>query len=188
LKLPGVPYDHIRLECDAQHFYRAAELETSPDAKTWQFAARGTIYQTADQSSLGLGFVERHDRYLRLRIFNRDDRPMSVRRVVVETTARLVKFAVVHSEGRFLLFTGNPDAKAPSYDFAAVLEREAPQPDVRATLLAPSVNPGYHPLPAPQKPWSERYPQLLYGTLAVAIAVMGYIAIRYLLKIKSASP
>ena len=54
-------------------------------------------------------------------------------------------------------------------------------------LLAPAANPGYRPPPPPVKPWSERYPQLLYGTLAVAILVMGYVTVRFLLKVKNAS-
>jgi hypothetical protein len=187
LKQAGVPYDRIRLESGEAHFYRAAELETSTDAKTWHFVASGTIYQTASESSPALAFGEHHDRYLRLRIFNGDDKPIPVKNVVVECTVRVLKFALAVDAEQFYLFTGNPDAKGPSYDFAAVVAREAPRPEVSATLLASSANPGYRPPPPPVKPWSERYPQLLYGTLALAIMVMGYVTIRFLLKVKSAA-
>ncbi len=186
LKQAGVPYDRVRLE-SGSHYYRAAELETSKDGKDWRFAATGTIFQTASEPSTGLTFGERHERFLRLRIFNGDDKPIPVKRVAVEATVRLLKFALAAGAGQPYLFTGNPDAKAPSYDLAAVLAREAPQPEVRATLLAPAGNPGYRSPPPPVKPWSERYPQLLYGTLAVAILVMGYVTVRFLLKVKSAS-
>ena len=187
LKQAGVPYDRVRLESQPSQYYRAAELETSKDGKDWRFAASGTIFQTANEPCAGLTFGERHERYLRLRIFNGDDKPIPVKNVVIEATVRLVKFALASSAGQFYLFTGNPDAKAPAYDFAAVLAREAPQPEVRATLLTPSANPGYRPPPPPVKPWSERYPQLLYGTLAVAILVMGYITVRFLFKVKNAA-
>jgi hypothetical protein len=186
LKQPGVPYDRIRLDSGQSHFYRAAELETSTDAKDWRYAASGTIYQTADESSDELTFTPRHDRYLRLRIFNGDDKPITVKSVVVETTVRLLKFRLAGS-GTFRLFTGNPDAKPPAYDFAAVIAREAPQPEVHAVLQAPLSNPGYRPPPPPVKPWSERYPQVLYGTLVIAILVMGYVTIRLLLKVKRAT-
>jgi hypothetical protein len=176
LKQAGVPYDWIRLESGEAHFYRAAELETSTDSKTWQFTASGTIYQTTSESSPALAFGEHHDRYLRLRIFNGDDRPIPVKNVVLESTVRLLKFALAGGAQQFYLFTGNPDARA----------REAPQPEVSAALLASSANPAYRPAPPPVKPWSERYPQLLYGTLALAIVVMGYVTIRFLLKVKSA--
>jgi Protein of unknown function (DUF3999) len=186
LKQAGVPYDRVRLESDSR-YYRAAELETSKDGKDWRFAASGTIFQTANEPSPGLTFGERHERYLRLRIFNGDDKPIPVKDVVIEATARLLKFALTSNAGPFYLFTGNPDAKAPFYDFAAILAREAPQPEVRAVLLAPADNPGYRPPPPPVKPWSERYPQLLYATLAIAILFMGYITVRFLFKVKNAS-
>ena len=185
LKQSGVPYDRIRVEAAPAHYVRAVELETSTGAKDWHFVASGTIYQTAGDSSDSLTFGERHDRYLRLRIFNGDDQPVPVNRIVLEDTVRLLKFPL--GAGQSYLFAGNPQAKAPSYDFAAVLAREPAQPEVRAVLLAPSANPGYRPPPPPVKPWSERYPQLLYGTLALAIVVMGYITVRFMLKVKKAS-
>ena len=186
LKQAGVPYDRIRLDSGPSHFYRAAELETSTDGKDWRYAASGTIYQTADESSDGLTFAPRHDRYLRLRIFNGDDKPITVKSVMLETTVRQLKFRLAGS-GTLRLFTGNPDAKPPAYDFAAVIAREAPQPQIQAVLQTPAINPGYRPPPPPVKPWSERYPQVLYGTLVIAILVMGYVTIRFLLKVKSAA-
>ena len=186
LKQAGVPYDRIRLDSGPTHFYRAAELETSTNGKDWRYAASGTIFQTADESSDGLTFTPRHDRYLRLRIFNGDDKPITVKSAVLETTVRQLKFRLAGG-GTFRLFTGNPDAKPPAYDFAAVIAREAPQPEVHAILQAPAVNAGYRPPPLPVKPWSERYPQVLYGTLVIAILVMGYVTIRFLLKVKRAT-
>ena len=187
LKQSGVPCDRVRVESGPSPFFRAVELETSANRRDWHFAAAGTIYQTPGESSPGLEFSERHERYLRLRIFNGDDKPIPVASIVLETTVRLLKFALADGAGPFNLFTGNPEAKVPHYDFAAVLAREAPQPEVPANLLQPSANPGYRPPPPPVKPWSERYPQLLYGTLALAILVMGYITVRFLLKVKSAA-
>jgi len=186
LKQAGVPYDRIRLDSGPSHFYRAAELETSTDAKDWRYAAGGTIFQTANESSDGLAFAPRHDRYLRLRIYNGDDKPIPVKSVVLEATVRLVKFRLA-GVGTFRLLTGNPDANAPAYDFAAVIAREAPQPEVPAILQSPAPNLAYRPPPPPVKPWSERYPQVLYGALIIAVLVMGYITIRFMLKVKGAA-
>jgi uncharacterized protein DUF3999 len=183
LKQAGVPYDRIRLDSGPSHFYRAAELETSSDGKDWRYAASGTIFQTAEESSEGLAFSPLHDRYLRLRIYNGDDKPIPVNSVVLETTVRLMKFRLAGG-GTFRLLTGNPDAKSPAYDFAAVLAREAPQPEIPAVLQAPAPNPAYRPSPPPVKPWSERYPQVLYGVLVIAILVMGYVTVRFMLKVK----
>lgn len=186
LKQPGVPYDRIRLDSGASHFYRAAELETSADAKNWRYAASGTIYQTVNENSDALAFSPRHDRYLRLRIFNGDDKPIPVKSVVLENAVRLVKFRLA-GVGTYHLLTGNPDAKPPAYDFAAVIARETPQPEIQAVLQAPSINRDYRPPPPPVKPWSERYPQVLYGVLVMAILVMGYVTIRFMLKVRGAA-
>jgi len=183
LKQSGVPYDRVRLDSDPSYYYRAAELETSSDGRDWRLAATGTIFQTASEPSQGLTFAERHERHLRLRIFNGDDKPIPVKSVVVEATVRLLNFTLASSAGPFFLFTGNQQAKAPSYDLAAILAREAPQPEARAVLLPPVANPRYRP---PTPPWSERYPQLLYTILALAILVMGYVTVRFLLKVKNA--
>ncbi len=186
LKQPGIPYDRVRFDSGPSHFYRAAELETSSDGKDWRYAASGAIFQTADESFDALTFPSRHERYLRLHIFNGDDKPIPVKSVVLETTVRLVKFRLA-SGGTFRLLAGNPDAKPPAYDLAAVIAREAPQPEVQAILRAPTLNPGYRPPPPPVKPWSERYPQVLYGVLVIAILVMGYVTIRFMLKVKGAA-
>src|SRR5579859_7782252 len=186
LKQPGVPYDRVRLDSGPSHFYRAAELETGSDGKDWGYAASGIIFQTATESSDGLAFFPRHDRCLRLHIFDGDDKPIPVKSAVLETTVRLVKFRLA-AGGTFRLLTGNPDAKPPAYDFAAIIAREAPQPEVQTVLQAPAINPGYRPPPPPVKPWSERYPQVLYGTLVIAIFVMGYVTVRLMLKVKGAA-
>jgi len=49
-----------------------------------------------------------------------------------------------------------------------------------------AANPGYRPPPARVLPWSERHPQLLYATLAVAVLVMGYVTVRFLMKVTRA--
>jgi hypothetical protein len=183
LKQSGVPYDRIRMESGPGYYFRAVELETSADAKDWRFLASGTIYQTDSENSSVVAVGERHDRYLRVRIFNQDDKPIPVNNIVLENTVRVLKFRI--DEGPSFIFTGNSDAKPPSYDLAPVLAREAPQPEVRADLLAAAANPWYRLPPPPVKPWSERYPQFLYGTLAVAILVMGYITVGFLLKVKN---
>jgi hypothetical protein len=186
LKQAGLPHDRVRLESRDAPFYRAVELEASSDQKNWQYVTSGTVYQIEGESSLSLPFSERHDRYMRLRIFNGDDRPVQVSRVFVEAPARLLRFPMSRGAGDSWLYFGNPDAKPPAYDFAALLARQAPRPEARASLSPIAANPGYRPPPAPVPPWSERHPQLLYATLALAVLVMGYVTVRFLMKVTRA--
>jgi hypothetical protein len=181
----GLPHDRVRLEVDRSDFHRAAELEVSDDATTWRIISRGTIFQVPGEQSLALSYSERHDRYLRVRIFNGDNRPVPVLRVYVETLKRLIKFLPA-SDGDAWLYYGNPAAAPPVYDLAAILSRQAPFPETTPMVGQWQINPDYRAPAEPAKPWSERYPALLYVVLGVAVVGMGLVTIRFLLKVRDA--
>ena len=78
----------------------------------------------------------------------------------------------------------NPKARTPFYDLGAVLARNKEAEEI---VLAPGPeqpNASYRPPPAPVKPWSDRYPAVLYTTLAAAILAMGYVTVQFLMKVK----
>lgn len=182
---PGLPHNRIRLEVGQSDFHRGVELEASNDAKTWGRVTQGTIFQVPGEQSLAISYPERYDRYLRLRIFNGDNRPVPVLRVYVETYNRLLKFLPA-SAGDFWLYYGDPAARPPVYDFAAILSRQPPMPETTPTVGEWKINPDYRPPPEPIKPWSDRHPMLLYGVLAAAVLGMGLVTVRFLLKVKDA--
>jgi hypothetical protein len=181
----GLPHDRVRLEADRSDFHRAVELEASDDGKTWRMVARGTIFQVPGEQSLSISYPERYERYLRLRIFNGDNRPAPVVRVYVETLQRLLKF-LPPSAGDVWLYYGNPSAGPPVYDLAAILRRQAPMPETTPVIGEWKINPDYQPPADAVKPWSERYPGVLYGVLGVAILAMGVVTVRFLLKVRDA--
>ena len=185
LSQPGLPSDRVRLDVDRSDFHRAVELEASNDAKTWRMVAQGTVFQVGNEQSLALSYPERHDRYLRLRIFNGDNRPVPVARVYVETLKRVMKF-LPPSAGDVQLYYGNPDAQPPVYDFAAILRRQAPLPETTPLVGEWKRNPDYRSPTEPLKPWSERHPALLYGVLGLAVVGMGIVTVRFLLRVKDA--
>jgi hypothetical protein len=185
LSQPGLPSDRVRLDVDRSDFHRAVELEASGDGKTWRMVAQGTIFQVANEQSLALSYPERHDRYLRLRIFNGDNRLVPVVRVFVETLKRVMKF-LPPSAGDVLLYYGSPDAAPPVYDFAAILSRQAPLPETTPLVGEWKRNPNYRSPTEPVKPWSERHPALLYSVLGAAVVGMGLVTVRFLLKVRGA--
>ena len=185
LSQPGLPNDRVRLDVDRSDFHRAVELEASDDAKMWRLAAQGTVFQVGNEQSLALSYPERHNRYLRLRIFNGDNRPVPVVRVYVETLKRLMKF-LPSSAGDVELYYGNPDAQPPVYDFAAILSRQAPLPETTPLVGEWKLNPDYRSPTEPLKPWSERHPALLYGVLGAAVVGMGLVTVRFLLRVRGA--
>jgi hypothetical protein len=180
----GLPHDRVRLDVDSPVFYRAIEVESSHDAKAWRYVGQGVIFRVArGDESLAVTFPEQHDRHLRLRIFNRDDRPVSVTKATLECLKRQVKF-LADTQGEYWLYYGNADARKPTYDLAQILARHAPESETAVAVGVQQKNPIYSPPPPPAKPWSDRHPALLYGTLATAIVSMGYITIRFLAKVK----
>jgi hypothetical protein len=180
-----LPHCRMRVETDAPLFHRACEIESSPDRKEWSYVGTGVVYRFPEEESTALSFCEQWDRYVRLRIFNGDNRPLPVQQVVFETLERRVKF-LTDAAGGYALFYGNPDAKAPAYDLGAILARGKPIPELVLAAGPEERNPVYIPPPPPVKPWSDRYPAVLYATLAIAILGMGYVTVRFLLNVRSA--
>ncbi len=178
-----LPHSRLRLETGAALFHRACEIESSSDRKEWRYIASGVVYRFPDEESLTLDFPEQWDRYLRLRIFNGDDRPVPVERAVFETIRRRVKFLPA-AAGEYALYYGNPQAQAPSYDLGSILARRTQAAETVLAAGAERWNGAYRP---PRKPWSDRYPAVLYGVLAAAIVSMGYVAVRFLGSVKGAA-
>ena len=71
--------------------------------------------------------------------------------------------------GPLRLYTGNPRAEAPHYNFAASLPPVLQPPPERIGLGPTAANPVYRPEP---KPLSERWPWLVYVVLGTASAVL----------------
>lgn len=181
-----LPHSRLRIETGAALFHRACEIESSADRKEWRYVGSGVVYRFPDEESLTLSFSEQWDRYLRLRIFNGDDRPVPIERALFETMGRRVKFLPA-AAGEYALFYGNPEAKAPSYDLGAILERRTPAIEIVLAVGAEQQNGRYQPPVPPQKPLSDRYPVVLYTVLAGAIVSMGYVAVRFLGTLKGRS-
>ena len=182
---PGLPHDRIRLEAGPSDFHRAAQLDASDDGKSWVLAAQGTLFQVAEEHSLALSYTKRYERYLRLRIFNGDNRPVPVARVYVETTKQEMKF-LPPSAGDVSIYYGNPGASAPMYDLAAILNKQAPIPETKPIVGEWKINPSYAAPARAVKPWSDRHPALLYGVLAVAVIGMGLLTILFFIQVRDA--
>ncbi|HEY1203639.1 MAG: DUF3999 family protein [Bryobacteraceae bacterium] len=180
-----LPHSRLRLESDAALFHRACEIESSADRKEWRYIGSGVVYRFPDEESLTLDFPEQWDRYLRLRIFNGDDRPVPFPRAVFETIERRVKF-LPGGAGQVALYYGNPEAREPSYDLGAILARRAEAAEIVLGAGAERRNGAYRPPAPPEKPWSDRYPAVLYTVLAAAILGMGYVTVEFLRRVHSA--
>lgn len=177
---PGaaLPCSRLEFEIATPRFSRAVKVESSPDGKAWSLVVGGVLTRMENGSPAALEFPELHERYLRIRVFNRDDQPLDIQRVRMLADERLVKFESAGG-GNWWLYYGNPEAKAPEYDLAAVL----PHDTAAAVVLkagSEQTNPDYRPPPPVERPWTERHPIILYVTLGLAVVVLGAVTIRFL--------
>lgn len=178
-----LPHDRIVLEAAGGPFHRAVELEASDDGKLWRHLASGTIFRVPGEDRLALDYPEIATRRVRVRIFNGDNQPVDVRNAAFEAPRRDVLF-LTPAAGRYLLYAGNPDATAPSYDLPAILARTTASEQETQTG-AWETNPLYEPPPPPRKPVSERFPGLLPAVLVAAVLIMGFLAVQLLKKAKT---
>jgi hypothetical protein len=180
----GIPHDELSLDVDTAAFQRAAAVETSVDGTNWSALSLGVISRFPKEESLTLDFPETFQRYLRLRIYNRDDRPLAVTAATLSVIRTRVKFKPAGA-GPHWMYYGNPQARAPSYDLRDLLAREAPLPETAIAAGTEQPNTLYREKPPPAKPWSEKHPEILYVTLALAVVAMSIVTVRFLRKVST---
>jgi hypothetical protein len=175
---PGQPFDRIDLTVDPGLFSRTVEIASGNDMQHWFSAAGGVIFRTADEERLSLETWERTSRYLRITVFNADSAPLKFGQVTLSGIRRIVQFPAAQA-GSYVAYVGNSGARPPSYDFASVMPKKITP--TAATLGAMAGNPLFHP---PERPWTDRHPWMLNGTLIVAVVIMGFVSLRMLGKLK----
>ena len=174
------PWDRIRVEAGGGSFHRAARVEVSADGRQWRTAGHGHLARVGSQEELTLETGEQRTRHARVRVFNRDDRPLEISKLVFEVPARVVRF-IPKQEGEYALWYGNAKAERAAYDLAIVLDREAP---IERVVLMPGPERRFGEFSGPELPWTERHPNLFYAILTV---LAGGIAVWTIRNIKKAS-
>ena len=134
------------------------------------------------EESLALVIPENHRRYLRVRIFNRDDQPLHIGPIQFEGLIRQLKF-FAPTAGGYWLYYCNTNVSSPQYDLPALLARRK-NAEANWTLGAAEANPLYHPPTAPKKPWSEQHPAILYTVLGGAVLTLGIATFRFAARLR----
>ena len=188
LGVVGLPVDRIVFETASQQFQRAVGVEVTHDGKDWSYLGQGVISRVPGngftEESLGFTIRETHSRYLRIRIYNRDDQPIKVTRIQLEGLIHRVRF-LAPSTGNYWLYYGNSKVRAPEYDLPILLSRREPATEAQWTLGAAEPNPLYRPPPTPKKPWSEQHPAILYTVLGVAVLALGIATFRFAARLRT---
>ncbi len=181
------PYQAVDLEIEEERFLREARLDEREDpplrvsdsiapAERWTPAGQGVVYRLEDggerRESLRIEASGRA-RVLRLRIRNRDDRPLRVTGVGVVVPVERLLFEAPR-EGGYTLTYGAADLRVPAYDLAQTLDED---PDALPAELGPPVR---REVVADVLPWTERHPVLLWVGLFVVVVALGALTWRAL--------
>ncbi|MGA2067433.1 MAG: DUF3999 family protein [Thermoguttaceae bacterium] len=183
-----VPCEKLLLEIDGAEFVRPYQVEELPEGEGLlegegprQVVASGQLRREAGEARKPLEIPlgrEVQARRLRLVVTDHHNPPLAIHDAHYTAAARQVVF----ERGKDLveplrLYAGNYAAGPPHYDFAAALAAVLEPQPATAELGPPEPNPIFEPEP---KPWTERWPWLVYVVLGVAgaglLAMLGGLA------------
>jgi len=177
-----VPCDRIDCQIADAEFvrnYRIESAATADEDEAFRFIGDGVWRRGKWQDSKKLvvaEFGEVRARRLRLTVTDAGNPPLDLRSVTFSAAARQVVFPHTDTTTSAVLklYTGDPKAYPPRYDFAGNLPPRLEPPPVRRALGSRQENPAYVPEP---KPLSERWPWLIYVVLGTAAAVLGIMIV-----------
>jgi|GEM_PF-1733079 len=172
----------VTLTTKENAFYRRVVLEGSnAPQEGWERIATSYLYRSteAGDEELSLSYSPAGYRYLRLLIYNEDNRPLRIDALHVESyPVRLLVKAPTGGASPFPVtgYWGNKQATAPSYDVAPFVHEVTPEQVVR--LGQTLANPAYSLDPGAAMPFSERYPWVLPLALVVAAGAVILLLVR----------
>jgi hypothetical protein len=180
------PCESLSFTCGGDEFARPYRLELANPDEPRQVLAQGEWRRRSgsDLRPLVIRCQEVMARRLRLMVTDSRNPPLNLTSVSVTAPARQLLFPTSNAAWPLRLYFGNSAALAPRYDFAATLPLTPQPPPLRLSLAPRQANPDYQP---PPKPWTERWPWLVYVVLGAAsvvlLAILGMLAFEALARV-----
>ncbi len=182
----GIPTHTIILSSSDKNFDRRAVVQGSNDGKNWTLLSQAYIFNVNTAlftgSQLTLTYPEARTRYVRVVVFNEDNRPLTFSSSVsMRGIVRNVIFEALPNH-TYSLYYGNPSVAAPRYDLARLFKYIESENLPGAELRAAEVNTFYVAPPPPVIPFTERFPYLLNIALVILVAIIGVFIVVYVRK------
>ena len=178
------PVQAVVLDVADERFFREVRVEARREPRApggavgWEEIGRGQVHRLEHEGRRRecLRVEARgRERSLRLRVRNRDDRPLRVRGVAALVPAERLLFEA-DAPGSFRLTYGSADRAAPSYDLARTAGDLGAWADAaRPGRLGPPRRLAGAAGQAP--PWTERHPVLLWAGLVAVVAALGALTL-----------
>lgn len=177
LGTPGLPVDRVTADIADSAFDRAVVVEVSADGKEWTTGTWSRLSRFVGGECLDVSLPEQGFRFIRLGVWNGDDKPLTIRGLRFAGLSRLLKFE--GAPGDTWLYYGNAQASFPEYDLA----RRMPAGEPATAALGPETpNPDFR---EPPKPFTEQRPGLLWALMGVSIAVLGGVTWKLIQSMKA---
>ncbi len=180
LQTNAIPITELAFTTATPEFFRPLRLSTSSDGKEWLMQAGGEIYRyklgNTLEESLRVRFSESSGaRFWRAEVLNGNNTPLSDVTLSLLMAPRKILFQAMPQRIYRLLY-GNAKAAAPQYDLQRIF---AYQGKPAALILQPGLEEATANYADP-RPYTERHPRLLWVALGVAVALLGFAAVRAL--------
>jgi hypothetical protein len=180
LGLPGQPFDRVELQFGDLNVRRQCSVGVTDDPEYgWRPSGSGAVFRYDTATFMGVqtlfSIPEARGRYVRVTIPNGDNEPIHPTGVRLWAVPRRVVFERKAGSGLWLYY-GNETAPTRQYeDFETYLRLQRVVPRAGATLGPQEDGTGYKAAPPP---WSETRPWLLWGAVAIAALVLGFMIVR----------
>ncbi len=198
----GVPTHEVELPLllgGNGNFDRRTLVEGSDDGTRWQQLGRGSLFSVNTPLFSGynntIAYQESSARYIRVTVWNDDNKPLQFMGTTATTLSKIYLKSVVRSvvfapeSGKsYALYFGNEKAVAPRYDLARFFAYIDWVNLPTASIGAPTVNPELIAPPPETVPFMVKNKNLLNGALVLLVAVVSFLLISYMKKLKLEKP
>ena len=180
LGTPALSVKEVRFSVAPSEFSRTVEITTSEDGKNWSPFGSGEIYRfhqeniVREQLTVEVpSYADR--RFWRVAIVNGNDAPLPGAMPTLYRTPMHIIFE--QQPGRtYRLLYGQELASAPAYDLERRLNAREMDAAPAGRLGGEESNSAW----SDPRPWTEKHEILLWLALGIAVALLGYSAVRSL--------
>lgn len=161
----------LRFTATEPEFSRPYRLE-STDGEYPRLIASGTLTHTGSDSQTTIRFDETFASELLLTVTDDRNPPLGIYSVVALSAVRQAVFDTAQTTSPVSVYYGAMNRAPPNYDFSDTLP---PRPETQQSLVLTEQrpNPAYR---APEKPFTERAPWVVYVVLiAACLALFGVL-------------
>jgi len=187
----GIPHRRGTLETASVNFNRPIAIYDSSNKSDWRLLTYGYLYDVRTSvftgSNLSFAYPESNRRYLKISVLNGDDRPISINGVSLYGVVRRVIFSYDPAK-EYFVYLGRSDARRPQYDFEKISQYLDISSLDQVSAGRVEENPEYKAPEVSKAPITERSPYVLPLLLGVVVAVLAFLLLRVVTRVKAIPP